>query len=212
MDFIPIPTDPRFLNLTDRDFERWTVLGYAGNKYWWCKCACNTVRRVYGPSLTRGLSESCGCLLSEITAARNRTHGRSNSREWRAWSSMKKRCYKPTATHYDRYGGRGIRVCDRWLNSFEHFLADMGFCPVGHAIERIDNDGAYCKENCVWATMTAQCRNRSSNRKITWRGETRLLVEWAAITGIQRLTIHARLKRGWTVDEALERPVGQSRM
>ena len=118
---------------------------------------------------------------------------------------MLRRCSYAKHTHFHRYGGRGITVCERWL-VFENFLEDMGERPVGRSIDRIDNDGNYEPGNCRWATPQEQMRNTSVSRALTVDGTTRPLVEWAAIRGLKPSTIRERLRRGWTAKEALSVP------
>lgn len=124
------------------------------------------------------------------------------------YDTMLQRCYNPRKMHYDRYGGRGIVVCERWRVSFDAFLADMGRRPgPGYSLDRIDNDGPYSPENCRWATRQEQARNRTSNRRLTHNGVTRTLQEWAEATGIGRAVIGARLdKLGWDIAKALGTP------
>lgn len=114
-------------------------------------------------------------------------------REYRIWTNMKTRCLNKRSPAYPRYGGRGITICDRWKNKFADFLSDMGRCPDGWTIERVDNDKGYSPENCVWATPLQQCQNRIGLRKI--QGKT--VAEWSRITGISQGTIRSRLKLGW---------------
>lgn len=116
---------------------------------------------------------------------------------------MLRRCANPRRVEYARYGGRGIRVCKRWRASFAAFLEDVGQRPDGGTLERIDNDGHYEPGNVVWATRTEQANNRRSNRRITFSGETRTLIQWARLTGIGYNTIKERLNRGWTPEKAL---------
>jgi len=125
---------------------------------------------------------------------------------------MKGRCYRPKHKWYHRYGGRGIKVCDRWLNSPENFVADMGKRPSpAHKLERKDNDGDYCPENCVWATQEHQNNNRGEyNRILEFNGETLTLSQWARRVGLRTGTISERLRHGWTISDALTRPL-QSR-
>ena len=122
---------------------------------------------------------------------------------------MKARCVVPSASGYENYGGRGIVVCDRWLNSFENFLADMGERPSkAHSIDRYpDNDGNYEPSNCRWATRKQQTRNTRANRRISFCGETLCVAEWAERVGIHCDTIYDRLKLGWSIDRALTEPV-----
>jgi hypothetical protein len=124
--------------------------------------------------------------------------------EYRVWSSMKSRCLNPRDTRFDRYGGRGISVCARWL-SFDCFLADMGPRPsMSHSIERVDIDGNYEPSNCKWATPVEQARNTRRTARWTFRGETRSAKEWSEILGIPYQTLMTRVHVcGWTVERAL---------
>lgn len=131
------------------------------------------------------------------------THRLSGSREYLAWSNMKRRCTDPTNKRYHRYGGRGIKVCDRWLDSFENFFADMGLCN-GMTLDRKDNDKDYEPGNCQWVPMEEQSKKTSRIRHLTHNGETLSLAEWARRIGIRPNTISMRLNSyGWPVDRAL---------
>lgn len=134
------------------------------------------------------------------------TRGKKWSPEYTVWHGMLQRCLNQKNPSYPRYGGRGITVCSAWRASFESFLADMGERPAGTSINRIDNDGPYSKANCEWATETEQQRNRRSNRPLTFRGRTQSLAAWAEELRIPYFTVHARLRRGWSVDRALSEP------
>ena len=116
---------------------------------------------------------------------------------------MKQRCYNEKVDNYPYYGGRGIRVCDRWLTSFESFYADLGPKPAGHSLDRIDPDGLYSPENCRWVDGYEQARNRRWRRTLTYNGESLSLDEWAARTGIARLTLYMRIKAGWEPEKVL---------
>jgi hypothetical protein len=114
--------------------------------------------------------------------------------------------FRVTGENFDfshRYKGRGIKVCERWQNSFMAFYSDMGDCPEGMSLDRIDNDGDYTPENCRWATAPTQNNNRSSNRIITFNGESKTIAEWARVSGIDPRTIWKRLYRGWAVEDAI---------
>lgn len=131
------------------------------------------------------------------------------TREYRAYRDMLNRCYYEKHNRYPRYGGRGITVCERWLESFDNFVDDMGACPDGYQLDRKDNDAGYSKGNCRWATRSEQCLNRSSTRKIAHNGETLSISEWAKRTGISEGTLERRINASkMAIDEALSVPVG----
>lgn len=160
--------------------------------------------------LVAGRTRSCGCARENAhvaSASANKTHGMSSRPEYAVWLEMKRRCTKPTHPRYPDYGGRGIQVCDRWLDSFQNFWDDMGPRPPWMSIERRNNDGDYTPENCVWATRKEQNRNRRSNRKVTFRGRDMLLVEAAEMAGLPYRRIVERLSEGWTECRALTTPI-----
>lgn len=127
-----------------------------------------------------------------------------NVPEWKVWDGIKRRCYHLSYKDRHRYGGRGIVMSDEWRNSFDQFYADMGKRPEGaYTIDRIDNDGNYCKENCRWATPTEQARNQSKTRFIEYNGEKRCISEWAKILGLDESTIRARLNNNWDIEKVL---------
>lgn len=130
---------------------------------------------------------------------------RNNTRTYRSWASMLNRCRNENYHRYDRYGGRGIKVCKRWL-CFNNFLSDMGERPKGTTLERLDNDGDYNPQNCEWSTRKAQANNRRSNRLITAFGVTRTLMQWSDFTGLSRSAIGHRIRRGWPINDALSKP------
>lgn len=130
-----------------------------------------------------------------------------NTPEYKAWSMMLQRCENPKAHAFEEYGGRGIAVCERW-HDFNLFIADMGLRPsAAHSLDRQNNDGNYCPENCRWATAKEQQNNRRVNRMITFEGQTKNLQQWAESLGMSKVTLHARLRKGWTIDRALTTPI-----
>lgn len=198
-------------------FARLTVEGpperRAYHIYWPCRCVCGgrTVSR--GTTLTNGEAQSCGCLMRERQLAATVTHGHTDkahnkrSPEYYTWIAIKARCERPTVVGYSNYGGRGIAVCDRWRDSFPNFLADMGPRPSPkHSIDRIDVNGPYEPANCRWATQSEQCNNKRHNQRRTHNGQTMTLSQWSVKTGIHRATLEGRLRRGWSVQAALEKP------
>jgi hypothetical protein len=201
-------------NLAGQTFGKLTVTSFAdkdknGNSRWNCLCSCGEVKVIWASALTRGLTQSCGCHRKEATRTRRTTHGKSGAKDatYSVWASMLKRCNNPNSASFSRYGGRGIRVCERWAD-FAAFLSDMGPKPVGYSIERVDNDLGYAPDNCVWVPRAAQARNKSNNRKITVGPRTMLLVDWAAETGISGATIANRIdKLGWGPEKAVTTPV-----
>lgn len=137
------------------------------------------------------------------------THGHASngttSKTYSCWYSIIQRCTNPNTTHYNCYGGRGISVCERW-KKFENFLDDMGECPSGKQIDRINNDGNYEPGNCKWATRKEQCRNTRQNHLLTFNGETHCVTEWAEIKSISVGTLRSRVSRNWSIERALMTP------
>jgi hypothetical protein len=172
--------------------------------YWHCICSCGNKEMVeiQGKHLRSGTTESCGCIVKK--------HGMRDSIEYSTWRSMRKRCLDLNNKQYDRYGGRGIKICDRW-NKFENFYADMGDRPSKlHSIDRIDNDGDYTPENCKWSTDVEQNTNRGDfNKPLTYNGITMTQSQWAKKMGCRDNVLNNRLKAGWSVEKTLSTPVKQ---
>ncbi len=189
-------------------YSRLVVIGYAGQTVgkksrWLCRCDCGSEKIVSGANLQRGSVLSCGCFGREAARLRLFTHGQTNSLEYKSWCGMKDRCTNSNSKDYPRYGGRGIKVCKRWLK-FENFLADMGRKPTPkHSIEMVGNFGNYEPGNCKWATAAEQSNNRRSSRFLTYMDSTLTITQWASRVGIRKSTIRERLERGWGVAEAL---------
>jgi len=143
--------------------------------------------------------------------ARPISHGMSETPEHIAWLNMKSRCFNPNNKQYSDYGGRGITICDRWLNSSQNFLADMGTKPSPkHSLDRIDNNADYSPKNCRWATKAEQVNNKRNNKPlITIGNETWTIVQWANKMGYGKTVIQGRLKMGWSDYKAVMTPVKQ---
>ena len=199
--------------LRGKRFGYLSVIDYShthnGHAYWLCVCDCGGYALVRGSHLKSGNTTTCGCRLGRIT------HGESGSRLYAIWNNMKKRCQNPKDREYPRYGGRGIKVCDEWLNDFQAFhdwamangydeMAPRGQCTI----DRINNDGNYCPENCRWATAKEQANNTRRTRFIEFDGERHSVTEWARRLGINQSTLSMRInKYGWSAEKALKTEV-----
>ncbi len=204
------PRNKKFQDLEGKRFSRWTVLGYAGPSgratFWWCRCDCGSIRSVDAATLINSTSRSCGCLSAELTRSRSLKHGMSKTIVYRCWQQMLQRCNNPKKLGYANYGARGISVCKRW-SCFQKFFSDMGVPPNGMSLERVDNNGNYNPANCVWATYKQQARNTRNTRRFVIEGQLRTLSELVESVGINHSTLRFRLRQGWSIEEALERPV-----
>lgn len=172
-----------------------------------CICDCGKLNAVNCFSLRNSLSRSCGCLTVEAVRKRNMKHGKSKTKTYQIWRAMKNRCFAKDDAFYENYGGRGITMCDKWRYSFITFLNDMGECPKGFSIERIDNEKGYCPENCKWATPVEQANNRRNNSLISFKGRTLTIAQWERELGFKAGQLGQRLYKGWSVERALTTPI-----
>jgi len=203
----------RFINKIGLKFNRLLVLEegpHAHNRVAWiCLCDCGNITLVSSSNLKK--TKSCGCAASEATTKRNKsnaTHGMSHTVEHAAWQRMINRCYYKNDASYNHYGGRGISVCDKWINSFESFFRDMGLRPSPkHSLDRINTNGNYTSENCKWSTIDEQNNNKTNNRFITAFGKHMTISQWSRETGIHIATITGRLNRGWNEQDAISKQV-----
>ena len=172
-----------------------------GPTRWLCKCDCGKEIVVARNNLVTGDTQSCGCLQID----RTRTHGMSTSDEYRIWRHIRTRCGNKNNPVYHHYGGRGIIVCERWLESFENFYRDMGKRPtVNHTIERINNNGNYEPGNCKWATMKEQCNNTRRNVIMEAFGEKKTFAQWCELYNQKYCTVKNRMVRsGLSLEQAL---------
>jgi hypothetical protein len=203
------------LNLTGQKFNRLTVIeqrGFSphGKSKWLCRCECGREIVANGSDLKSQQQKSCGCLNSEMTATRNRTHGDTGLDVFKNWSGMIQRCYNPNATGYVLYGGAGIRVCELLRSVPRNLILVIGEKPSPrHSIDRFpDNKGHYScgkcseccrlglKKNIRWATSAEQNRNRRDTPLLTFNGETKCLLDWAKIAGLSAPGFSRRIKAG----------------
>lgn len=203
-------------DLTNLIVGHLVVKGFAGHvkhrAYWTCQCVCGATLDVRGDALDSATDErSCGCLRGEVMSRKRTKHGASIGRrrtaEYTAWGAMRRRCSSSgSEENKGLYSNRGIFVCQRWEDSFESFLEDMGPKPTPqHSIDRKDNDGPYSPDNCRWATKKEQAVNRRTTVLLTARGKTQTLEEWATELGVTALALYTRRRRG-SVGEDILRP------
>lgn len=200
-------------DLTGQTFNRLTAIRWVsrenGHQQWLWQCECGESTFALAIHVKRGHTKSCGCYRRRWGKKYVRTHKAkvSGQPEYETWGGLKQRCYNSKNQGYANYGGRGILICERWLDSFENFLADMGKRPTPkHSIERINNDGHYEPSNCRWATMKEQNRNKRDNKLLTFEGQTMCVSDWAAHLNVPRPRLQSRLYYGWTVERALTQP------
>lgn len=182
--------------------------GGGGSRQSLCLCDCGKEVVVLHANLSQGRTKSCGCGEQEARGKSTITHGKASQPIYKVWIGMIARCHKPyQGKAYEFYSGKGITVCDRWRRSFADFFSDMGDRPSPeHSIDRINTKGNYEPGNCRWATKLQQARNTRTNHFVTFNGETLCLAEWFERTGIPAPVIRKRIKRGWSVEDALTTP------
>ena len=207
---------PKIIDITGRKFNRLTAVSpipgsRASKRSWLCKCDCGKDATVSTNDLVIGNTKSCGCYKTDLLVKSSTTHGGSvdKTKGYNSYHGMIKRCTNPNNPKYDSYGARGISVCDRWVESFENFMEDMGPRPsINHSVEGRDNDGNYEKSNCYWGTPVIQARNRRSSSILEFEGVKKTVAEWGEIRGIPGSVISKRIKRKWSVADALMLPLG----
>lgn len=213
-------TQPTFIKLgknakdiTGQRFGRLIALGPVGRTshseiMWLCQCDCGQTTIVRAASLRK--TQSCGCLTREVAVALGTKHGMFDKPIYNVWVHITQRCTNPKNKSYKNYGGRGITVCDEWLNSFESFYGYVSSLPdygkEGYTIDRINNDGHYEIGNVKWSTATEQARNTRHNRLLTFNGKTQCVTAWEDEMGLNRHQIYWRLHKGWSADKAISTP------
>lgn len=214
----------KYRDLAGQRHNRLTVImevprpdGKKTRRFWLVRCDCGKEMILSSSDFNRPSRYSCGCYQRDSVSKRayeqHITHGKSKSRLYSIWSSMKQRCFDRNVKTYHMYGGRGISVCSEWKDnfpSFEKWALDNGYdesLPRGQCtIDRIDVNGDYCPENCRIATQKQQSNNRRNNHTVTYRGETHTLSEWSQIVGIKQSILGARLSYGWKLDRVFCEP------
>lgn len=206
------------LNLVGQKFNRLTVLSEHTTRSKWgavkhlCKCDCGKEVIVSGTNLKSGNTKSCGCYAIEKITERghnNATHRKSRNKIYKVYYTMIRRCYNPKCERYTIYGKKGIKVCYRWLESFENFYKDMGDRPNdNYSLERINNEGDYCPENCRWATLEEQANNKRTNHIIEYKGLKYTMANFCKLTGMKYELLHSRIHYAkWDIEKTLNTPL-----
>lgn len=204
----------KFIDLTGQKFGRLTVIeraenGKQGHTYWLCKCICGNKTIVRGNHLRKGLIRSCGCLESENRKTMSTTHGLTKTRLYNIWGHIIQRCTNPNSKNYERYGGRGITICEKWRNDFVSFYEwaiNNGY-KEDLTIDRIDNNKGYFPDNCRWTDKITQANNTRSNRFLTFNNKTQTIAQWARELELNANRIGDRLNHGWSIEKALTTPI-----
>ena len=180
--------------------------GYRGIN-WECICNCGKTVVVRACNLRSGTSESCGC--KRVKYPNKLIHGGKDTKLYNVWTSIKQRCLNSNSKPFPDYGGRGIKICDEWMSDFIAFFdwaIDNGYID-GLSIDRIDNDGYYCPDNCRWVSSTVQQNNKRNNHILTYNGESLTMSQWSQRTGIKYSKLKDRINKcGWSIEKSLTTP------
>lgn len=202
----------KYINIVGEKFTRLLVLDKAENyvspsgsvkTMFLCLCDCGNKVTVQKYKLTSGHSRSCGCLLKDINKSHG--HGMSDTGAYKSWMSMRRRCLNPKREDYALYGKRNISICKRW-DDFTLFYKDMGDRPNGASLDRINNDGDYCPENCRWATNKEQALNKRTTLKRKYKGKVQSVMTICEKEGKDYGFVRSRLARGWSIKDAINIP------
>lgn len=213
----------KIIDLTGQKFGRLYVVSFWGINHrkeavWKCKCDCGNFLNVRSQPLRNGHTKSCGCLKIEEEKTRaqhphKKTHGLSNSRLYTVWCNMKARCLNPKSEHYGDYGGRGITICQEWLDDFTNFYnwaIHNGYAD-NLTIDRIDVNGNYEPSNCRWIGKISQANNKRNNKIIEYKGESKTIHQLATEYNIDYGCLRWRIENGWDVEKALKTPSQRKR-
>lgn len=192
---------PKALDLTGKKFGRLTAIGPVRRDekkgyVWAFRCDCGNDYETFGHYVASGHNVSCGCRRLRSALRHGHAPHRNETKTYRAWSQAKARCINPKNRVYSRYGGRGIKMCNAWLTSFDAFLGDMGIAPVGLSLDRIDNNGDYEPGNCRWATRAQQMANKENSRSVMYDGEWIGLRAYSGIRGVDYEKLRYRVRSG----------------
>lgn len=209
---------PDFIDLTGQQFGELTVESYAGKRKWNVVCSCGNRKQVLGYNMQSKRTQSCGCIGCKHRAESLTKHGNCGTRLYYIWQAMVQRCYNTNNSHYCHYGERGITVCNEWRNDFQAFYdwamangydenAEFGECTI----DRIDNDGNYEPANCRLVDRQIQANNTRTNHFIEYKGERMTIAEATRKFGFGVGVLSSRLRRGMTVEEAIETPINLNR-
>jgi len=195
------------IDITGQKFNRLTAIKFSHREeprchFWIFKCDCGVVKSIRKSHVVNNKTTSCGC-YSQERKDKMKIGAITRNPIYNIWDKMKARCLNKNNPAYKYYGGRGIKICDRWLNSFENFLEDMGERPSRSSVDRIDNNKGYFKENCRWATWHQQSRNTRRNKNYTINGVTLCATDWAIKYNVNNFLVFLRLRRGWSIERAL---------
>ena len=194
---------PFYKTVPGKKYFKLTAVEPCGGKLWLFRCDCGNLKKIDSYSVRTGETRSCRCYGNSFHIKHGACVG-GKTREYRIWDSMIQRCLNKKTWAYLRYGGRGIKVCRRWLR-FENFLKDMGKCPSGRSIERLNNDGDYGPRNCVWATKDEQSNNKCNTLFISFMGKRKSLATWSRIIGVHADTVYYRFRQGWSIKDVLSK-------
>ena len=199
----------KLIDLIGKRFNKLIVIKYLGKSKWLCLCDCGNKTIVSSGNLKSNHVKSCGCLNKEIARKKLTTHNLSNTRIYKIFMGMKKRCYNQKAINYCQYGQRGITICQEWLNNFELFYnwsLNNGY-KDNLTIDRIDVNGNYEPNNCRWVTQAEQNLNTRRNHYLTFNGKTHTMKEWTKLLNLTYSALQHRIKRGWTMEKIINTPL-----